>query len=306
METHPILTLLQFAAKHGRICLVIGLIGGLTLPTLAATLRDWLPHLVALLLGVSAMRVGLRAVVGSLNDLGQTLRAMVILQLALPLVALAITLALGVSHHPLAIALILMLSAPSISGSPNFTALMGHDPAPPMRLLIIGTALFPVTAIATLWIIPGLGGIGDVFLIAARFALVIAVSVGIGFALRRTIFPNPTQDHIKALDGAGAILLAIMVVGLMAALGPALRSAPADVAFWLIAVLIANFGLQIAAFKLGAKPGVSIIAGNRNIALYLVALPAATTDPLLIFIGCYQIPMYLTPIVMHRMYRKRS
>ena len=46
-----------------------------------------------------------------------------------------------------------------------------------------------------------------------------------------------------------------------------------------------------------------MIAGNRNIALYLVALPAATTDPLLIFIGCYQIPMYLTPIVMHRFYK---
>jgi hypothetical protein len=269
-------------------------------------IRDWLPHLVALLLCVSAMRIGLRSVVGSLSDLGQTLRAMVILQLALPLIALGLTLAFGVSDHPLAIALILMLSAPSISGSPNFTALMGHDPAPPMRLLIIGTALFPVTAIATLWIIPGLGGIADVFLIAARFALVIALSVGVGFALRRTFFPNPTPQHIKALDGAGAILLAIMVVGLMAALGPALRSTPSEVAFWLTAVLIANFGLQVAAFKLGAKPGVSVIAGNRNIALYLVALPAVTTDPLLIFIGCYQIPMYLTPIVMHRMYKNRS
>ncbi len=47
---------------------------------------------------------------------------------------------------------------------------------------------------------------------------------------------------------------------------------------------------------------VSIIAGNRNIALFLVALPTATTDPVLVFIGCYQIPMYLTPILLRRFY----
>ena len=249
------------------------------------------------------MRIGLRAVLGTLPDARSTARAILILQLALPIAALGVVLALGLQGHPLAVALILMLSAPSISGAPNFTALMGHDPAPPMRLLILGTAAFPLTAIATLWILPELGGITGVFLTAARFALVIALSVGAGFALRRAFFPQPTEDQIRALDGAGAILLSVMVVGLMAALGPALRTDPGEVAFWLVAVLIANLGLQYAAFKLGAHPGIAVIAGNRNIALYLVALPAATTDPLLIFIGCYQIPMYLTPILMHRLYR---
>ena len=47
---------------------------------------------------------------------------------------------------------------------------------------------------------------------------------------------------------------------------------------------------------------ISIVAGNRNIALFLVALPAEITNPLLIFIGCYQVPMYLTPILMRRLY----
>ena len=50
-------------------------------------------------------------------------------------------------------------------------------------------------------------------------------------------------------------------------------------------------------------PGYAIQAGNRNIALFLVALPPEVTDPILIFIGCYQIPMYLTPMVMARLYR---
>lgn len=51
----------------------------------------------------------------------------------------------------------------------------------------------------------------------------------------------------------------------------------------------------------GAVP-LGVVAGNRNFALFLIVLPAATTDPLLIFRGCYQIPMHLTPILMRRIY----
>jgi len=49
---------------------------------------------------------------------------------------------------------------------------------------------------------------------------------------------------------------------------------------------------------LGAGPGTSIVAGNRNIALFLIVLPPEVAGPLMIFIGCYQIPMYLTPMVL--------
>ena len=45
-----------------------------------------------------------------------------------------------------------------------------------------------------------------------------------------------------------------------------------------------------------------VSAGNRNIALFLAALPATVTDPLLLFIGCYQVPMYLTPIILRPVY----
>ena len=175
-----------------------------------------------------------------------------------------------------------------------------------LRLLILGTALFPLTALPVLWLMPGLGNASDVILAAARLAAVIGISVAIGFALRRLILPQPTARQIQALDGTSAILLAVMVVGLMSALGPALRTDPGEVAYWLAAVLIANLGLQVVAHKLGASPGTSIVTGNRNVALYLVALPAATVDPLLIFIGCYQIPMYLTPILMAKFYGKSS
>lgn len=294
---------LQRAAHHARLCLVAGLVAGLTLPGVALFIKDLLPMLVALLLCTSAIRIGLKGTMGGLTDLRQTIVKLAVLQFAMPVAALGLILAFGLLSHPLAIAVLLMLSAPSISGSANFTAIMGHNPAPPMRLLILGTMVFPVTALATLWVVPGIGGLGDLFFTAARFAVVIAVSVGVGFAIRRAAFPNPNAQQIKALDGASALLLAIMVVGLMSALGPAFKTAPYTVAGWLAAAIVVNFGLQIMAWLWGTDPGTCIVAGNRNVALYLVALPAAATEPLLIFIGCYQIPMYLTPILMQRLYK---
>ncbi|MFL2798248.1 MAG: hypothetical protein ACJZ89_01465, partial [Paracoccaceae bacterium] len=74
-----------------------------------------------------------------------------------------------------------------------------------------------------------------------------------------------------------------------------------------------NLGLQFITFHLlklftlsdFAVP-IGIVSGNRNIALYLVALPIMQSEQLLIFLGCYQIPMYLTPIIMRKVYRNTS
>lgn len=111
------------------------------------------------------------------------------------------------------------------------------------------------------------------------------------------------------MDGAMVIFLFVIVIGLMAAVGPAIRDAPIVLAVTLLTVFALNFGVQIATATLlwstrwrrYAVP-ISVGAGNRNVALFLAALPAATTDPMLLFIGCYQVPMYLTPLLMRPFY----
>ena len=42
----------------------------------------------------------------------------------------------------------------------------------------------------------------------------------------------------------------------------------------------------------------AIVAGNRNVAIFLIAASASQSEEFLIFLGCYQFPMYLTPILM--------
>jgi hypothetical protein len=300
-------TMLTLIARHGRLALVAGLVAGLTLPDLAALIRPWLPHLVALLLFLTAFRIGLRQAAGSLAEARSSLLLVTVFQLAMPLAALVIFWSLGLMATTFAIAVMLMLTAPGVSGGAAFTALLGRDPAPALRVQIAGLAVFPLTVMPILWVTPALGSMVDVLAASGRLLVVITIASTLGFALRRLI---PAPD-LRQVDGLNAIALFVIVIGLMAAVGPALRADPVLVLKWLAGVSAVNFGLQIACYMIlrdrtvTDPTGPSIIAGNRNVALFLLALPAATTDPLLIFIGVYQVPMFLTPIAMRWLYAPR-
>lgn len=295
--------LLGYIARHGRWCLVLGLLGGLLLPGLAQTLKPYLPELIALLLFVSALRIGPKAAWGELGDMRKTVGLALIYQLAAPLAALAVLALIGLANTPVGLVIVLVLAAPSVTGAPNFTIMMNKDPAPPMRLLLVGTALFPVTVIPVLLALPAIPTLSGVLEGALRLLLVIALAVGAAFTLRRG--RDLSNETRSALDGTAAILLGIVVIGLMSAVNPTLRDAPQTLLLWLGFALLLNFGLQLAAHQLlsrGGKDqtGLAIISGNRNIALFLVALPEDIVAQILIFIGCYQVPMYLTPIIMRR------
>ena len=300
--------LLGLIARHGRVGLVLGLVAGLALPDMAAALRPWLPELIGLLLAVTALRIGPRAAFGSQSDFRGTLIAVGVFQAFLPCIAFLVFWGAGLLGTPIALIVILWLAAPSVTGSPNFAILLGQPPAPALRLLVLGTALFPVTVLPVFWLLPVLDGTGAAFGAAGWLMTVIAVSVGVGFALRLFAMRTPSEETIAGLDGIAVVLLSVVVVGLMSALGPALVQTPFVVAGWLVLACALNWGAQgLALILLKAHPArgsFSIVAGNRNIALFLIALPTEITDPLLIFIGCYQIPMYLTPIVMSRLYPK--
>ena len=304
---------LAAAGRYGRLLLVAGLVAGLGLPGLAVAMRPWLPELIALLIGVAALRIGPVQALGAVRQLPQLTGVVLAYQVILPVAVVAVFWLVGLQGTAMATALILMTAAPSISGSPNLTLLVGGDPAPALRLVIIGTALLPLTVIPVFLVAGGFGGVASVLAAATRLLGVILLATTVAFLVRRILFGTPKPEAIAAMDGASAIIMAVVVVALMSAVGPALRHDPSAFAGWLVAAFTANLGLQVAVALILGRTGLStdrtalsIIAGNRNIALFLVALPESVTGPILLFIGCYQIPMYLTPILMKGFYTRRD
>jgi len=281
---------------------VAGLVAGLLLPGLAQAMAPHLPWMVAVLLFLSAFRIGPRETLGQLRLIGRSLGALIFLQLALPVAAFSLFYAAGLAGTAPATAVVLMLAAPPITGAPNFIILVGENPAPAMRLLILGTAAFPATALVAFALLPTIGGGVQA---AGWLMLKVMGAVGLGFAARAAFLPRPAPAQIKALDGLGVVALAVIVIGLMAGIGPLLQSDLTALAGWMALVFAANFGLQAAGFavtrgRMAApdRAAFGIIAGNRNIALFLIALPPETIAALLPFIGAYQVPMYLTPLIL--------
>ena len=305
------LHILRLASRHARACLIAGLLAGLALPDLAATLAEWLPQMVAALLTLTALRIGHRAATGAARDLRWGLASVLALQTVLPLVLLGGFTLAGLGHTPAALAVTLASAAPALTGSVNLALLLRLDAGRMMQLMVLGTAAFPLTVLPVLALLPQLGPASDVVAPALRLLAVIVAATGLGFALRHFLLPRPTARQIETLDGASVLAFCIIVVGLMAALNPALRSDPWAVAGWTALAFALSYLLQAAALLVLRRGPLhpvagplAIGAGNRNIALFLVALPPEVLAPLMIFIGCWQLPMYLTPVLLPRLYER--
>lgn len=305
----PVGFLLGLCADWGRSLLVAGLIAGILLQNLASVLKPYIPELVVVMLFLAVFRVGPRAAVGVKKELQNSVVLSLVLQLVMPLMLIAVF-SIFNWQGGLFVAAILVAAGSPISGAPNLVILVRSDPAPALRLLIIGTALLPFSVIPVFWLTPELGEGLDVFYPALKLLAVIGFAGMIGFGLRHYLLPELSAAQTKAVDGASALAMMVIVIGLMAAVGPAISITPQLVLTVLAAAFLINFGLQIfsyLAFKkfqsVNSLVSFAIIAGNRNIALFLTALPDRVTEPLLLFIGCYQIPMYVTPILLARLYR---
>ena len=302
--------MLHIAARHGRWCLVLGLVAGLFLPGLAEALRPYLPLMIAALLFLAAFRIGPDSIWHGLRSDFSTIKLVAVFQVAMPLTILGLTHVFGVAGTTAGLAAILVFAAPSVTGSANFAMIMGVKPEAALRLLLVGTALFPLTVLPILLLISEIN-VGNVLSASVRLIIVIGVAGGLAFLLRRGRWQSLTRPQEQSIDGVSAILLGVVVVGLMSAVGPMLVSTPLSFAMWLAFATALNIGAQLLVFNSVAKKfavedrgSVSVVAGNRNIALFLLALPSEISFELLSFIGCYQIPMYLTPLLLGRMYRR--
>lgn len=298
-------------ANHARALLILGLLAGVGLPGLAAAMAPYLPQMVAVLLVITAFRIGRRAAFGALKDLRWSLPAVIVLQVGLPLILAAGLWITGALHAPLGLALILAASAPTISGGASLAVILGQNPARVMQLLVLGTALFPATVFAVLHIVPVLADTSTLAAVGGRSLATIAAATALGFLLRWALLPDPSDLQVKAMDGAAVLFFAIIVIGLMAALGPMLQTAPIAVLWWMVAAFGLSFGVQTLAILLLSRSPLAhvagplaLAAGNRNIALFLVALPPEVIAPIMIFIACWQLPMYLTPILLRGLYNR--
>ncbi len=304
--------LLHLIADNSRWALVAGLAIGILFPQIAGLVKPWVGHWVAVLLFLAALRIDPKDALGSRDDYKQVAFFIGVFQLLLPSLAAIVFLIIDFTG-PFALALLIVLASAPISGSPSLTMITGHNPAPALRLLVTSTALLPLTVFIPFSLMPVIGNPAEVSWIAFRLFLIIFSASLAAFLIRHFFMSSPTARTIKSIDGLTAIAMAIVVIGLMTGFSEALENRPLDIPWTLAIVFAVNIGTQILVWyrvksqQVGeARASFAVCAGNKNMAIFLAALPATVTDPILLFIACYQIPMYLTPTILGWMYGKLS
>ncbi|MBC7164579.1 MAG: hypothetical protein H5U15_06215 [Roseovarius sp.] len=302
------ITALNWLARHARWVLLAGLVLGVTLPWLGAVLQPAITPLITATLVLAALRSGAGALSALRKGLGRALRQTLILQLAMPLAAGMLLMALGLLDTPGGMGALLVLAGAPISGTPGLAVMSGADAGVALRQVVLGTALLPLTALPVLLMLPLFPDLGAVLAGTGRLLAIIAGAATLAALLRRFAPALGTAHALPLIDGAMALAMAMIVIALMGALGPALARGDGSVAGLLGLAFALNLGAMAGVWRATrhrlpprTAAAMAITAGNRNLAIFLVALPPETMARLLLFVGCFQIPMYLTPLILPRL-----
>lgn len=277
-------------------------------------MRTAIPACIGLLLFTAVLRIfadtRLPEIVGSRSTFMPLMGRVLLSQLALPCVLLLIGTFAGVPMLWV-LALTLVAAASPISGCPNLVLLMRGDAALALRWLLIGTAVLPITCLPVLYFLYPNQPVSAMLQPSLVLVLLIGVSVGLALLVIRITRHYSVVLNKPAIDGVSALVLALMVIGLMSAFHSP-DTSMSDVVLMLLLAIVINAGLQclgvlgawILKYEKARTVCTGVVCGNRNIALYLTALPVAQMEPLLLFIACYQVPMYLTPLIGDLFYRR--
>lgn len=297
-------------ARQGRWLLIAGLLAGIALPGAAATVAPYVGALVAALLFLAVLRLGAGDLADGRRAFGRSALLAIGLQTGLPLVVIGALSASGSLGTPWGQGLVLMLAAAPITGAPHIARMAGGDPGAALRQVVTGTALLPLTCVPVFALMPAFGSPAEVSLAVLKLLGVIALAGGLAIALRATGLVGGAPATRARIDALAAVLLAVVVVGLMSAVGAAMVDEPLRFAGTMALVLAATFGIQAVVARTwpdaGRRAAMAVVAANRNVALFLGVLPPALVADLLLFIGCYQIPMYLTPLILPALIPRRG
>jgi arsenite transporter len=308
--------LLRMMGRQARWVLVAGVVLGLMLPGLGNIIGVMLPLLVVMLLSVAMMRVDVPQV---LLHLRRPFRLAVVLIVFMVATPVLVHLLAGYFNLPVALhmGLVLLACAPPLSANASMAALLELDDALVLNVMVVGTLLVPLSApllAATLFETAIDLDAGSMFI---RLALATGLSLVAAYVLRRAFGRQRLERNFDVLDGISSLLMVIFAIVVMNGIAVTGTHGLPQVVSVLALVLLANWGMH-ALSALGFRffrdlrkatftpqdGAVSLMMGNRNMALIMAVLPADLAASLLLFFALYQVPIYLTPLLAKPFYRR--
>ena len=206
--------------------------------------------------------------------------------------------------------------AGSIFGAPAFVRLLGIDDSIALLGVVFSTLLLPLSLPIMMRLMDGVfavHGITEISFAAlnfteygARLLIYIALPLVVSILYHEIVkrYVNNQTRVVYWCKALVTIALVIFAIAVMDGVTPLFFQRPAHVTmlfFWVMVVHIALFILPFVLFRyLGNDAAISagMLSSYRNLGLVVAICGQFLSDEFLIFVGLWQIPMYLSPLVL--------
>lgn len=307
----PIL-FLEWVGRHGGKLLAAAILAPVFYGPLAELFRPVVTPSVAVLMTLVLLRIDPAQVMAWLRRPGVVALISAWMLLVTPLIVYAATRIVGLDG-PLGAGVTLVAASCAVTTASAFARLVNLDAEISLVVSVATTALLPFTAPPIALGLLGLDLNISVAGLMLRLLMIIGIPALAAFLLRRWLGQARLDRAGKPLDGAVVLILVFFAFGVMDGVNARLLSDP----LWLmggIAIAMAgSLGLNLLTALammplLGRHAGLTagLLAGNRNQAVFLAVLPAGADADVLLFFGIGQIPMYLGPFILRRIYARLS
>ncbi|MDB5416040.1 MAG: hypothetical protein JWR10_4375 [Rubritepida sp.] len=300
---------LEWSALRGAALLAVGIFAGLFIPPLAALMRNVITPAVFLLMVLVLLRVDPAQVLGYLRRPLLVVGLLAWLLILCPLAVWLILRLLGI-EGPLAAGLVIVATGCAATSSPAFARLVGLDGEISLVVAVLSTLLIPFTAPPLALGLLGIDLAISVEGLMLRLALLVGVPLLLSIAIRRAAGPARLAHWGRAVDGAVVLMVVIYGFGVMDGVLAKLIATPGLVLAGTALAVAGSFAMNaltalgFAGFGRRLALSAGLLAGNRNMALYLAVLPAATDPQItLLFVLC-QFPLFLSPFLLKPVYRR--
>jgi BASS family bile acid:Na+ symporter len=299
---------LEWSARNGGALLGYGVFLGVLLPPLAAATRDVVTPVVACLMTLVLLRVDFGQVLGYLRRPVLVAALLTWVLLVCPLIVFALVWLLG-AEGPLAAAVVIMATGCAATSSPAFARMVGLDGEISLVVAVLSTLLIPFTAPPLALGLLGIDLAISMSGLMGRLALVVGLPLVVSLVIRRLAGRQRLATYGRSVDGAVVLLVVFYGFGVMDGVQAMLLAEPMWVLGGVALAFLANFGLNLLTALAFLKPAgarvalsAGLLSGNRNMALYLAVLPAATDPGILMYFALCQFPLFLSPVLLRPVY----
>jgi len=300
------LAALSWLGRQGTRAVAASIFIGIFTPPLAALFKPVFPLALFALLCLAFLRVDPAEARTHFSRPLIVATASAWMMLATPLLIGIALVALGAADRlpGLYVAMILQAAAPPVISAPTLAALMGLDAALTLAMLVVCTALTPLTAPMFASFFVGAGMAMSPLALGAKLLSLLAGAVIVAVVVRRLGGKAWVARQAERIDGLSVVALFVFAVGLMDGVLASMISEPVKVLGLTVLSFALSFGLMalttivFARLGMGQALALGLAAGNRNMGLMLAATGAAVPDLTWLYFALAQLPIYLMPAML--------